>query len=139
MITRIVRFAAVLAAPALLLSACGQSAERPAANESANASENAANTTTATANVTLPPAIRSTVKYRCTGDNSVIEVSFLADDVTANVRPGDQPTTAPTELKAAAPGEPFEAEGYSLSGSGETVTYRSPTGGSQTCRSGPAN
>lgn len=135
MITRI----AILAAACAALSACGQSADTTAANAS-NASGNAANaTTTATANVTLPPAIRSTVKYRCTGDNSVIEASFLADDVTVNVRPGDQPTAAPTTLKAAAPGQAFEAEGYSLSGSGETVTYKSPNGGSQTCRSGPAS
>lgn len=134
MITRI----AILAAASAALASCGQSATNGAdasAENAANASANA----TATANVTLPPAIKNTVKYRCTGDNSVIEASFLADDVTVNLRPGGQPTASPTVLKATAPGQPFEAEGYSLSGSGETVTYKSPTGGSQTCRSGSAS
>jgi len=137
MITRI----ALLAAASAAVSACGQTAEDSTSNQIVNVGGNSANAnaTASTAPVALPPAIKNTVKYRCTGDNSVIEASFLVDDVTVNVRPGDQPTASPTQLKAAAPGQPFEAEGYSLSGSGATVTYKSPTGGSQTCRSGPAS
>ncbi len=134
MTTRIATAAALAA-----LSACN---DRPAAtapaNEAANESS-AANTTAATSNVALPPAIRASRTYRCTSDNSVIEVNFLADDVTANLRPGGQDTAAPTVLTAPAPGQPFVAEGYSLSGSGETVTFDSPTTASQTCRSGAAS
>ena len=135
------RASAAALAALLALAAC-DGARPPAADEveTANAAANeAGNATAAATNVTLPPSIRASRTYRCTGDNSVIEVNFLADDVTANLRPGGQDTAAPIVLTAPAPGQPYVAEGYSLSGSGVNVTYDSPTRASQPCRAGPAS
>ncbi len=124
-----------------VLAACNEAqTPAPAANEAAGSDAAGATANrTAAATVTLPPPIRASRTYRCTGDNSVVEVNFLGDEVTANVRPGGQDTVAPTVLTAPAPGQPFVGEGYSLSGSGENVTYDSPTTSPQSCRSGPAS
>ena len=81
----------------------------------------------------LPPPIRETKNYRC-ADTSAIQVNFLADDLTANVRPADNVTAPPTVLTAPAAGEAFVAEGYSLSGSGDTVNYAAPGKPSQSCK-----
>jgi hypothetical protein len=82
--------------------------------------------------VTLPPAIKATKTYRCK-DNSLVYVTFLEDEMTAMVR--DKPGGAPlATLIAAAAGQPFETEGFSLSGSGDTVTYKSPEIISQSCK-----
>lgn len=83
--------------------------------------------------VVLPPAIKITRNYRC-NNKKLVTISYLADDVTANLRPTDAPTSAPILLKASAPGEPFVAEGYSLSGSGEQATLTEPGTGAQTCK-----
>lgn len=83
--------------------------------------------------VTLPPAILSTKTYRCK-DKSAVQVNFLADNLTANVRPADQTTAAPTTLTAPAAGEPFVAEGYSLSSNSDTMTYAAPGRPSQQCK-----
>lgn len=82
--------------------------------------------------VTLPPAIKATTTYRCK-DNSVVYVSFLADDMTAMVRlkQGGAPLAT---LKAPAAGQPFVADGFSLTGSGDTITYSSPDTKSQSCK-----
>lgn len=80
----------------------------------------------------LPPAIRESKTYRCR-DNSIIYVSFMTDGLSAAVRDRREEPPIAT-LRASAPGQPFTAEGYSLSGSGQTVTYNSPDKGSQTCR-----
>ncbi len=82
--------------------------------------------------VTLPPAIRVAKTYRCK-DNSVVYVSFLADNVTAAVRDKEESPPRVT-LKAPGADQPFVAEGFSLSGSGDTVTYTSPDSGTQSCR-----
>ncbi|HEY0446139.1 MAG TPA: hypothetical protein VGD19_06765 [Allosphingosinicella sp.] len=82
--------------------------------------------------VTLPPAIRASKTYRCK-DNSLIYVTFMTDDVTAAVRDKQEDPPVAT-LKAPAPGEPYVSEGYSLSGSGDAVTYNSPEKGSQSCK-----
>ena len=80
----------------------------------------------------LPPAIRESKTYRCR-DNSIIYVSFMTDGVSAAVRDAQEEPPIAT-LRAAAPGQPFTSGGYSLSGSGDQVTYNSPDAGSQTCR-----
>lgn len=81
--------------------------------------------------VALPPAIQASKTYRCK-DNSLVYVNFYTNN-TAKV--GDKPGVSAdgTELTAAQPGGPYTAEGYSLSGSGDSVTYSAPGGGSQTC------
>jgi hypothetical protein len=81
----------------------------------------------------LPPSIKSARTYRCR-DNSLVHISFLDDNVTALVRDKEENPPIAT-LKAPAPGQPFVFEGFSLTGSGETVTYKSPQSGTQTCRS----
>jgi hypothetical protein len=82
--------------------------------------------------VTLPPAIRESKTYRCK-DNSLVYVSFLDDNLTAMVRDKQEEPPVAT-LKAPEPGKPFVAEGFSLSGSGPTVTYKSPDSGTLTCK-----
>ncbi len=82
--------------------------------------------------VELPPAIRESKTYRCR-DNSLVYVNFMSDGVTANVRDREEEPPVAT-LRAPAAGEAFVAEGYSLSGSGDTVTYDSPDTGAQSCR-----
>ena len=47
----------------------------------------------AESNLALPPSIVATKTYRC-GDNSVIQVDWLSDNKTANIRMGeDSPVT----------------------------------------------
>jgi hypothetical protein len=82
--------------------------------------------------VQLPPAMKDKT-YRCK-DNSVVYVSFSGDNLTALVRDKEEEPPIAT-LKAPAPGQPFVAEGFSLSGNGSNVTYKSPDSGTQTCRS----
>jgi hypothetical protein len=82
--------------------------------------------------VELPPSIKEAKTYRCK-DNSLVYVSFMSDNVTAMVRDKQEEPPVAT-LKAPAPGQPFVAEGFSLSGSGGTVTYKSPDSGTQSCR-----
>lgn len=82
--------------------------------------------------VQLPPSIRVAKSYRCK-DNTLVYVSFMSDNVTAMVRDKQEEPPVAT-LKAPAPGQPFAAEGFSLSGDGDTVTYKSPDAAAQTCR-----
>lgn len=83
--------------------------------------------------VQLPPSIRAAKTYRCK-DNSLVYITFMDDGVTALVRDKQEEPPLAT-LRAAGEGEPFVAEGFSVSGSGPTVTYKSPDSGSQTCNS----
>ena len=92
--------------------------------------------TNAVANATpveLPASIASTKTYRCK-DNSIVQIDWLSDDKSANVRTGDQ--VASTQLKAPAAGEPMVAEGYSLTGTAEasSVTLTRPGTGAETCK-----
>lgn len=81
--------------------------------------------------MTLPPAIKATTTYRCK-DNSVVYVTFLADDITTLVRK-EQGGAPLATLKAPATGQPFVADGFSLTDSGDTITYSSPDAKSQSC------
>jgi hypothetical protein len=82
--------------------------------------------------VTLPPAIKSSKTYRCK-DNSLVYVTLLADDMTAMVRDKEEEPPVAT-LKAPAPGQPFVSEGFSLTVSGNNITYNSPDKGTQSCK-----
>lgn len=82
--------------------------------------------------VQLPPQIKLAKSFRCK-DNSLVHISFMNDDVTVVIRgKAEEPPVA--TLRAPAPGQPFVAEGYSLSGDGNSVTYKSPNSPNQTCR-----
>jgi len=77
------------------------------------------------------PMIASSKIYRC-DDNSIANVDFMDDGVTANVKIGD--STIPKQLVAAEKGKPFTAaDGYSLEGSGNKVKLATPGHKSQSC------
>ena len=120
--------AAAATAAILTVSACNSEPETITVNQydpQAEALKNAGP-------VELPPAIRVARTYRCR-DNSLVHISFMTDGVTAAVRDSEEEPPVAT-LRAPAEGQPFVAEGFSLSGSGPTVTYDSPDTASQTCR-----
>lgn len=96
----------------------------------ANANDPQAEDLAKAAPVELPPAIQVTRTYRCK-DNSL----FYADFYTNNTAQVSTERAGPaTTLTATAAGQPYVAEGYSLSGSGTQVTYSAPGKGSQSCK-----
>ena len=92
-----------------------------------------ANTTTANANVVLPPSILHSKIYRCK-DNSVVYVDWLSDNKSANLRTEKNGT--PTHLVAPEAGQAMVAEGYSLSGASTdaSVSLTRPGKGAQSCK-----
>jgi len=78
----------------------------------------------------LPPSIVASRTYRCK-DNSLVYVDFMSDKKTVNFRA--EKGAAPTVLTAPEEGQPFVAEGYSLSGTGDTITLTRPGKGEQAC------
>jgi hypothetical protein len=99
--------------------------------DTGNAQANVASNTP----VELPPAIAATKLYRCSGDNSVVQVDWLADNKTANVRTSESGPA--TQVSAPEPGKPMTAaSGLSLTGtsSGSAVTVKLPGGGTKTCK-----
>ena len=81
--------------------------------------------------VEAPPMIQASRTYRCK-DNSLVYIDFMNDQKTANFRA--EKGVPPTVLKAEEVGQPLKAEGYSVSGSGATVTIERPGKGSQSCK-----
>lgn len=81
--------------------------------------------------VEAPPAIKSTKAYRCK-DNSIVYIDLFQGDKLANLR--DTKDGEPTQLKADEAGKPLIADGYSVSGSGSTLTVERPGKGSQACK-----
>ncbi|PZU58353.1 MAG: hypothetical protein DI547_09810 [Sphingobium sp.] len=118
----------VLAAPMILLSACGQSEPELVGGPADPMKDKLAQA----APVELPPAVKDSRTYRCK-DNSLLFVDFLADDKTANLR--TEKTGAPTKLVAAEAGKPFTAEGgFEVAGSGATITASVPGKSAQSCK-----
>ncbi len=120
-------FAAAFVAASLSLAACSNEPEVVDANPDPQAAELAK-----APPVTLPPAIKESKTYRCK-DNSLVYVTYLADNVTAMVRDKQEEPPVAT-LKAPAAGEPFVSEGFSLSVNGSSITYNSPDKGTQSCK-----
>ena len=119
--------AAAIAAATLSLAACSpepevvqQSAPDPQAAELAKAPP-----------VELPPAIRASKTYRCR-DNSLLYANFYTDN-TARIASEQAGVNSGTQLTSEDEDGPFTAEGYSLSGSGNSITYTAPSG-TLTCR-----
>ena len=81
--------------------------------------------------VELPPAIASSKTYRCK-DNSLVYADFYTND-SVKLRLGSR-DAAPTVLASAGPGQPYVAEGYSLSGNTAAVNLTAPGKGSQSCK-----
>ncbi|RDE06970.1 hypothetical protein [Sphingomonas aracearum] len=80
--------------------------------------------------VELPPAVRADVTLRCK-DNSLVYVTFFQGDKQVNVR--TEKGGQPTQLKAPEAGQPYTAEGYSLTGDEKNVTLKQPGKGSLVC------
>ncbi len=120
-------FAAASVAASLSLAACSNEPEVVDNNPDPQAAELAK-----APPVTLPPAIKESKTYRCK-DNSLVYVTYLADNVTAMVRDKQEEPPVAT-LKAPAAGEPFVSEGFSLSVNGNSITYNSPDKGTQSCK-----
>lgn len=94
----------------------------PMANQLANA-----------APVVLPPAILASKTYRCK-DNSLVYIDWLNDNRSATVRTEKEGAGVP--VSAPEPGQPFVAEGHSLTGdaTAPTITLTLPGKGSQSCK-----
>ncbi len=120
-------FAAASVAASLFLAACSNEPEVVDTNPDPQAAELAK-----APPVTLPPAIKESKTYRCK-DNSLVYVTYMADNVTAMVRDKQEEPPVAT-LKAPAAGEPFVSEGFSLSVNGNSITYNSPDKGTQSCK-----
>jgi hypothetical protein len=89
----------------------------------------------ANANVQLPPAIAASKIYRCSGDNSVVQVDWLSDNKSANVR--TEQNGLPTQVTTAEAGKPMTAaNGLSLTGtaSAATISVKLPDGATKTCK-----
>jgi len=83
--------------------------------------------------VELPPAIQASRSYRCK-DNSLVYIDFMSND-TAIVRKekGAEPPLATVTAETAG-GAYKSADGFTVSGNSEQITYTSPSGGSQSCK-----
>jgi hypothetical protein len=115
----------------LLLAIVAAAALAGCSNQDQNvaAEENAAD---ANAGVELPPSIAASKTYRC-ADNSVIQVDWLSDNKTANVR--TEQNGAPTQVIAPEPGQPMtSASGLGLKGTvAGPVTVTLPGGATKSC------
>jgi len=83
--------------------------------------------------VELPPAIQASRTYRCK-DNSLVFIDFMSNN-TAIVRKGKgvEPPLATVTAETAG-GEYKSADGYTVSGNSEQITYTSPSGAAQSCK-----
>ena len=116
----------LLAAPFTLLLALGACKEQTV-DLNTDPQANAAN---AAAPVEAPPMIQASRTYRCK-DNSLLYADFYTND-TVQVRSAkDRP---PTILTAVGAGQPYTAEGYSLSANSEQISYTAPGKGAQSCK-----
>lgn len=82
--------------------------------------------------VALPPSIASTKTYRC-ADNTLVQVDWMSDGKSANIRAGDKGTV---HVVAPEPGKDMTAEGgFALSGASGAASVRIATGGAaQSCK-----
>jgi len=120
--------AAVSVAASLLLTACGKKEPEvvdlnpdPMKDQLAKA-----------APVELPPAIQASRTYRCK-DNGLVYIDFYTNN-TAMVRKTKGGEPAEATLTAETPGGAYKAEGYSVSGNSDQITYSAPGKGSQSCK-----
>lgn len=118
-------FLAAPVAALLSLAACSNEPEVVDANPPDPQAEALANA----APVELPPAILASRTYRCR-DNSLLYATFYTNNT---VRVSAEQGTGGTTLTATAAGEPYVAEGYSLSANADEVSYTAPGAGTQSC------
>ena len=109
---------------AFALAACENETIDPNQNPEAEASRNNA------ASVEAPPMIQASRTYRCK-DNSLLYADFYTNN-TVLVR--DRKDGPGTTLTAPAGGQPYVADGYSLSANAAQISYTSPGKGAQSCK-----
>lgn len=124
MINRLLPAAAVAL---LALSACHPKTETVTATAPDPQAEALANR----APVELPPAITATKIFRCK-DQSLATVNFFAGDKQVTVKVGD--ATTPVLLKAEKAGDPYKADGYTMTGTPAGITLTSPGKPEQACK-----
>lgn len=115
--------AAAPLAALLALGACKQQTINGNDDPQAEALNNAAP-------VEAPPMIQASRTYRCK-DNSLLYADFYTNDTVQVHAKKDDPGTT---LTAAAAGQPYTAEGYSLSANAAQISYTSPGRGTQSCK-----
>lgn len=123
MMKRPALLAAATMAALLTLAACKEQTIDGNQDAQANALNNAAP-------VEAPPMIQASRTYRCK-DNSLLYADFYTND-TVNVR--DKKDGPGTVLTAPAAGQPYAAEGYSLSANAAQISYTAPGRGAQSCK-----
>jgi hypothetical protein len=121
------RFLAAAAAALLTLQACDT---QPETLEAPGIADPQAEQLSNAAPVELPPAIAASRTYRCK-DNSLLYADFYTNN-TANIRVGSR-EEMPTQLTSAGEGQPYVAEGYSLSANAAQVSLTAPGKGTQSC------
>lgn len=82
--------------------------------------------------VELPPAVKATVTFRCQPGNTLVYVDFFDGEKQVNLRTEKGGT--PTQLTAAAPGEPFSGGGYTVAGTPKSIQYTAPGGAALSCK-----
>ncbi len=80
--------------------------------------------------VELPPAIAASRTYRCK-DNSLVFIDFYTNNTAMYRTEKGGPATT---LTAAAPGEPYTAEGHSVSANAATINLTAPGKGTLSCK-----
>lgn len=84
----------------------------------------------AAAPVELPPMVTQSRTYRCQ-DGRLVYVDFFSNNSAAYKATKEG---AAVTLKAAEPGKPYTAEGYSVSGDGPQVQITAPGKGATPCK-----
>ena len=80
--------------------------------------------------VAPPPMIQASRTYRCK-DNSLLYADFYTNDTVLVRSSKDGPGTT---LTAPAAGQPYVADGYSLSANAAQISYTAPGKGAQSCK-----
>ncbi len=118
----------IIALAALCLSACDYQGQRITAVDG----DPQASALAKRAPVTLPPAIASSVTYRCT-DSRLLYVDYFTDD---RVMVRENRDGAPVILAGQGDHRSYSASGYALDRKASDVRFTSPDLGARLCKSG---
>lgn len=124
---------AVATLAVLPLAACNNSSSTNAEVVDTRAPDPMASEVANAAPVELPPAISSSVTFRCQPGNKLVYVDFFHGDKQVAVRTDKSGT--PKLLKAPAAGEAYTADdGSKLTGDAKSATVKIGDGASLTCK-----
>ncbi|MBV8688305.1 MAG: hypothetical protein JOZ90_04635 [Alphaproteobacteria bacterium] len=119
------RLAVAPLAALLALSACNNKPTTIVAGEDDPQAEQLKNAKP----VAPPPMIQASRTYRC-ADNSLVYADFYTNNTVAVRTKKD---ASPTVLTSPDGQAPYVADGYSVSGNGNTISYSGPGKGAQKC------